>query len=99
MLGDVFSSVRSYLDCTQLRETHFKHRRLMKLFPAAGPPGLVAMDLLGPWKKTLRGNTFTLIIIARFTSMTRCKALRNTTAPTVTAAYLEYRVGTNGTPP
>lgn len=90
--SDVFSTVRNCRDCIRLRGTHFKHQKLMKLFFANGPLEFVAMDLFGPLKKTARGNTSILFITDRFTKMTRCIPLRNTTAATVAAAFLEYWV-------
>lgn len=60
------------------------------LFPAIGPLEFVAMDLFGPLKKTARRNTVILVMADWFTNMTRCILLRNPTASTVLAAFLEY---------
>lgn len=64
----------------------------MKLFLAHGPVHIVAVDLVGPLKKTARGNNFTLVIAALFSQMTRSISLQTSTARTDTAAVLEYWV-------
>lgn len=50
------------------------------------------MPLLGLLKKTAQGNTFILVGIDRVARTTRCILLRNATAATVAAAFLEYCV-------
>lgn len=71
----------------------------MKPFPAAVPLELVAMDLFGLLKKSVRVNTFNLVITDRFTKMTTYIPLQNTIAFTIAAAFLEYWVYAYGAPP
>lgn len=53
--------------CTRLRDTRFNHRRVMKVFLAAGSVDLGAKALLDPMKETAQSTTFDLVIADRLT--------------------------------
>ena len=57
-----------------------RHQNDLKLFPAAGPPDIVAMDLFGPLPKMAHGNRHVLVRTDRFTKLTRSIPLLTTTA-------------------
>lgn len=82
MASSVFSTVRKCKDCTRLRGAHFKHLKLIKLFPAAASLEFVNMVLLGSLVRTARESAFILFTADRLIKMTRCVPSWNTTAAT-----------------
>jgi len=48
------------------------------------------MDLLGPFPRTAAGNAHLLVIVDRFSKMTRAIPLDRVDAETIVAAFLDY---------
>lgn len=92
MASDVFPAVRSCQGFIRLWRTPVKHQKLIKLFPRTEPLEFVSMDLLRLLKKTVSGNTSILVTADRFSKITWCIPLQNTTTPTMAVAFLEYCV-------
>ena len=66
-----------------------RHQKGLKLFPAAGPLPVVAMDLLGPLPKTAHGNRHVPVMTDRFTKLTCSIPLRTTTASVTANSFLD----------
>lgn len=54
--NNVYQTAKECRSCTAVRGTIFKHRKKMKLFPAAGPLEFVSMDYLNPLPKSNHGK-------------------------------------------
>jgi transposase InsO family protein len=63
---------------------------MMKMFPANEPPEFVAIDILGPLPKTVHGNRFLLVILDRFSKLTRTIPMRTTTSLAVAKAFCTH---------
>lgn len=61
----------------------------MKIFLAPGPLEFVAMNVLGPLKRSALETTFSLVITDWLTEMTRCIVIGSTTAGEDSAALLK----------
>ena len=60
----------------------------MRLFSTTCPLEFLAMDLLGPLRRTHQGNEYVLVITDRCTKLCRSVPLRNTKAVTVATVFL-----------
>lgn len=83
MANRVFSTAQNCEDCTWLRETHCKHKKVMKSFHAAGPSEFLTREQFVPLRKTARGSTFILVMDEQCFKMTRCILLWKPTAFTL----------------
>lgn len=90
MAGDVLSIVRKCQDCIWFLQTHFRHQELLKLFLTARWVKFVAMDLLGPLKRTARGSNLILAMTDRLTEMKGCVWSQTTTSSTAADSFFEY---------
>ena len=70
----------------------------MKLFMARAPLEDVAMDLVGEFVTTPRGNKWLLVIVDRFTKLVRTVPMKNTEAYDVAKAFVTHWVFTYGPP-
>ena len=75
-----------------------KHTRALVLFPAKAPLEAVAMDLLGPFLRSPRGNTHLLVITDRYSKLTRTVPMRKTDGFSVAKAFVHDWVFTYGPP-
>lgn len=89
MANDTFPTVRDCPSFARVRGTLGKAQKEMQLFPAAGPLEFVAMDPLGPFPKSKKGNNSVLIITDRFSKLGRAVTMRTTTAAAVADALLD----------
>ena len=97
MATDVMSTVRSCPNCAKNRIRLIKNSNPMKLFPATAPLESMAMDLLGPLKKSKAGNRFILVMTDRFTKLTQVVTLRRNTAAVIAEAFCQHWVFKYGT--
>lgn len=70
----------------------------LKLFPATEPFTEVCLDLLGPLPETSNGNVYLLVIVDRFTKLTRVVPFAREDADTVVSAFLDTWVASYGPP-
>jgi Integrase zinc binding domain len=90
MYKDVEETVRQCIPCAKNRVQERKRVSMMKMFPANEPPEFVAIDILGPLPKTVHGNRFLLVILDRFSKLTRTIPMRTTTALAVAKAFCTH---------
>jgi len=98
MVVDVYKHVEQRPACAKNRLSERRHTSTMKLFPALEPFSGLAMDLLGPLTTSRGGHKHVLVICDRFNKLTRAIPLRNTTALTVSPAFIDTWVSAYGTP-
>lgn len=98
MAVDVYGTVRVCTSCSKERVTLRKHKSFMKLFPATAPLEFVAVDILGPLRRTASGNEHLLVMTDRFSKLTRTAPLSSITAYAVAKTFCESWVFTYGPP-
>ena len=101
MVVDVYAFVLNCIDCARNRVG--KRRRTNYLtscetFPPTEPLTDLCMNLLGPLPRTEVGNQYLLVIVDRFSKLTRAVPLQRTDADTVSAAFLDFWVAAYGPP-
>jgi hypothetical protein len=60
MVADFYQYVKQCHECTKENSDLFKSYKALRLFPAAGTLDFVAIDLLGPLKRTKAGHQYLL---------------------------------------
>jgi len=88
-------------NCTQRARNRVGKRRktnYLKTFPPTEPLTDLCMDLLGPLPRTAAGNEQLLVIVDRFSKMTRAIPLERIDAETIAAAFLDYWAAADGPP-
>lgn len=98
MVIEVYAFVANCLLCARRRVGPRRRTNYMKSFPATEPLTDLSIDLLGPLPRTKVGNEFLLVIVDRFSKLTRAIPLGDTGAESVTAAFLDYWVAAYGPP-
>ena len=94
---DVANYVRGCKTCQQRNNPG--HRDLPKMHVhSAGPNDLVAMDTQGPLNTTTEGKQYILVIQDLFTKFVQTVALKDTTAESVAAAFIQHWVTVFGPP-
>ncbi|CAN8075930.1 unnamed protein product [Agarophyton chilense] len=88
MADDVYTFVGQCQSCVRTRGGIRKHRKNLKLFPAAGPLEFVAIDLLGPLPKTKKGYQHILEITNRCSRLSRAIPLKDTKSTTLAIEFL-----------
>jgi transposase InsO family protein len=89
MAIDVQQFVQNCASCARKRLTTQRRTAHIKLFPPSEPLEFVAMDILGPLPETKRGNRYLLVIVDRFTKLTRTVPLSTTVASEVARVFVE----------
>lgn len=98
MSTDVYQTVRNCALCTRERVELRKHASYLKLFPATHLMEFVGIDLLGPLRRSSRGNKYLLFIADRFSKLKKTALPATSSAYTVAKAFCEQRVFHYGIP-
>jgi Integrase core domain/Chromo (CHRromatin Organisation MOdifier) domain len=85
---DVQEFVGRCSSCARKRLSTQRKTTYLKLFPPSAPFEFVAMDILGPLPETKDGNRFLLVIVDRFSKLTRTVPLKTITAEEVSKAFV-----------
>jgi transposase InsO family protein len=85
---DVQEFVGRCSSCARKRLSTQRKTTYLKLFPPSAPFEFVAMDILGPLSETKDGNRFLLVIVDRFSKLTRTVPLKTITAEEVSKAFV-----------
>jgi RNase H-like domain found in reverse transcriptase/Reverse transcriptase (RNA-dependent DNA polymerase)/Integrase zinc binding domain/Integrase core domain/Chromo (CHRromatin Organisation MOdifier) domain len=88
MAVDIHEYVQGCSSCARKRLSTQRKTSHIKLFPPSEPFEFVAMDILGPLPETAQGNRFLLVIVDRFSKLTRTVPLRTTIATEVAKVFL-----------
>lgn len=89
MANDLFQTTRNCRTCVFTRGSRERHHKLLKLFPAAGSLEFVAMDFLGPFKKSAQARQYILVVTDRFIKFCRAVPMNSSSAAAVSQAFLE----------
>jgi len=95
---DVYAFVANCTQCARNRVSKRRKTNYLKTFPPTEPLTDLCMDLLGPFPRTAAGNEHLLVIVDRFSKMTRAIPLKRIDAETITAAFLDNWVAAFGPP-
>jgi len=98
MVVDVYAFVANCTQCARNRVGKRRKTKYLKTFPPTEPLTDLCMDLLGPLLRTAAGNEHLLVIVDRFSKMTRAVPLQRIDAETIAAAFLDNWVAAYGTP-
>jgi len=98
MVVDVYAFVTDCSQCARNRVGKRRKINYLKTFPPTGPLTDLCMDLLGPVPRTAAGNEHLLVIVDRFSKMTRAIPLQRIDAETIAAAFLDNWVADYGPP-
>lgn len=98
MVADVYGHVSRCTGCARNRLDERKHTSMLKLFPATEPFASLAMDILGPLPESEGGYKFILVIVDRFSKLTRAFPMREKTAVEVASAFVDVWIASYGIP-
>jgi len=98
MVVDVYAFVAKCTQCARNRVGKRRKTNYLKTFPPTEPLTDLCMDLLRPLPRTVAGNEHLLVIVDRFSKMTRAIPLQRIDAETITEALLDYLVAAYGPP-
>jgi len=98
MVVDVYAFVANCTQCARNRVGKRRKTNYLKTFPLTEPLTDLCMDLLGPLPRTAAGNEHLLVIVDRFSKMTRAIPLQRIDAETIAAAFLDNWVAAYGPP-
>jgi len=98
MVVDVYAFVANCTQCARNRVGKQHKTNYLKTFPPTEPLTDLCMDLLGPLPRTAAGNEHLLVIVDRFSKMTRAIPLQRIDAETIAAAFLDHWVAAYGPP-
>jgi len=98
MVVDVDAFVANCTQCARNRVGNRRKTNYLKTFPPTEPLTDLCMDLLGPLLRTAAGNEHLLVIVYRFSKMTRAIPLDWIDAETIAAASLDCWVAAYGPP-
>lgn len=87
---------RNCTTCANNRALLRNHKNTIHLFPAGSPLQFVAIDILGKFNNTPRGNNFLLVITDLFLKLVRIVSLRIVTLVTFARAFVTHLVLTYG---
>jgi len=98
MVVDVYAFVANCTQCARSRVGKRRKTKYLKTFPPTEPLTDLCMDLRGPLSRTAAGNEHLLVIVVRFSKMTRAIPLQRIDAETIAAAFLDTWVAAYGPP-
>jgi len=98
MVVDVYAFVANCTLCARNRVGKRRKTNYLKTFPPTEPRTDLCMDPLGPLPRTAAGNEHLLVVVDRFSKMTRAIPLERIDAETIAAAFLDYWVAAYGPP-
>jgi len=98
MVVDVYAFVANCVHCARNRVGKRRKTNYLKTFPPTEPLTNLCMDLLGPLPRTEAGNEHLLVIVDRFSKMTRAIPLQRIDAESIAAVFLDHWVPTYGPP-
>jgi len=98
MVVDVYAFVANCTQCARNRVGKRRKTNYLKTFPPTEPLTDPCMGLLGPLPRTAAGNEHLLVIVDRFSKMTRAILLQRIDAETIAAAFLDHWVAAYGPP-
>ena len=96
MVVDVYAFFANCTHCARNRIGKRRKTKCLKTFPPTKPLTDLCMDLLGPLPRTAAGNEHLLVIVDRFSKMTRAIPLQRIDAETIAAAFLDNWVAAYG---
>jgi len=98
MVVDVNAFVANCTQCARNRVGKRRKTNYLKTFPPTEPLTDLCMDLLWPLPRTAAGNEHLLVIVDRFSKMTRAISLQRIDAETIAASFLDHWVAAYGPP-
>ena len=90
MVANVYAFVTNCTQCARYGVGKRRRTNYVKTFPPTEPLMYFCMNLLGPLPRTAAGNEHLLVIVDRFSKMTRANPLERIDAETIAAAFLDY---------
>jgi len=97
-VADVYAYVANCGTCAKGRVAGRRRTNPLRLFRPTEPLSAVCLDLVGPLPKTALGNRYLLVMVDRFSKLTRIVALPQRDAETVALAFSDTRVASYGPP-
>jgi len=97
-VADVYDYVANCGTCAKGSVGGRRRTNSLRLFPPTEPLSAVCLDLLGPLPKTAMGNRYLLVMVDRFSKLTRVVALPREDAETVASAFCDTWVASYGPP-
>lgn len=97
MANDVYTLVKDCRDCARNHAKQTRTRSL-KLFPASGPLGFIAMDILEPPPKSTHENQLVVVMTDRHSKLTRAVPTTQTTALHVASIFYDHWIIPYGIP-
>jgi len=98
MVVDVYAFVANCTQCARNRVGKRRKTNYLKTFPPTEPLTNLCMDLLGPVPRTAAGNEHPLVMVDRFSTITRAIPLQWIGAETIAAPVLDNWVAAFGPP-
>lgn len=98
MVADVYGHVARCTGCSRSHLDERKHTSTLKLFPATQPRASLAMDILGPLPESGGGQKFILVMVDRFSKLSRAVPMRVITAVEVASAFVDVWIASYGIP-
>lgn len=98
MAADVYDYVANCDVCAKSKVRGRRRTAPLRLFPASEALADVCLDLLGPLPTTASGNRFLLVIVDRFSKLTRVAPIPRENAETVASAFCDTWVASYGPP-
>lgn len=98
MVADVYTFVANHNACAKGKVRGRRRTAPLRLFPASEPFTDVCLDLLGPFPVSASGNRFLLVIVDRFSKLTRVVPIPREDAETVASGFCDTRVASYGPP-
>jgi len=98
MVKDIHTTITKCTTCAQNRLALLGHTTPLTLFPATEPLTELSVDIFGPIPASKKGDRFILVITDRFAKLTKCVALRRSTAMSVASAIIDAWVSAYAPP-
>lgn len=98
MVTDKYDFVANCDACAKSKIGGRRRTAPLRLFPASDPLTDVCLDLLGPFTKTAVGNRFFVVMVDRFSKLTRVAPIPREDAETVASAFCDTWVASYGPP-